>query len=205
MIEFLKNWVLNIVVLTMFIVLLEILIPSGKIKRFVNLVSGFILIIAIVNPLVGLFGKGLDLKELQISSSNFIDRKEIEAGSRMMNEQQIKQITEVYRKKIIKQLEENTKDVKGVADVKADVLIDQNYETPSFGEIKRVYLDLKLGDKEDGIKPVATVEEVGIGGGYTMSENGREVNEEIKHAIETKVTRALGVQSENIVISLQEG
>jgi stage III sporulation protein AF len=205
MIEFLKGWVLNIVILTMFIVLLEILIPSGKIKKFIDLVSGLILIIAVINPFVGLLGKDLDLKELQISSSNFIDRKEIEANSKVLNEQHIKQITEVYRKKIIKQLEDNTKEIKGVADAKADVLIDQNYESPSFGEIKRVYLDLKLGDKEKGVKPVLRVDKVELGTKGTISEDGGEINREIKQAIETKITRTLGIQNEDIIISLQDG
>jgi len=205
MIEFLKGWVLNIVILTMFIVLLEILIPSGKIKKFVDIVSGLIIIIAVISPFVGLLSKDLNLKELQIASSNFIDRKEIEANSKVLNEQHIKQITEVYRKKIVKQLEDNTKEIKGVADVKADVLIDQNYESPSFGEIKRVYLNLKLGGKEEGVKSVIRVDKVEIGRKSTIiSKDGGEIDEEIKQAIETKITRMLGVENEDIIISLQD-
>ena len=47
--EFLKSWVLNIVMLAIFIALLEIIVPSGKIKKFVNLISGFILILSLIH------------------------------------------------------------------------------------------------------------------------------------------------------------
>lgn len=205
MLDFLKGWVLNIVTLVMFIVLLEILIPSGKIKKFVNLISGFVLIIAIISPMLGLFNKGIDLKEFHMSSSNFIDRKEIEAKSRILKEQQMKQITEVYRKKLIRQLEETTKEIKGVADVQADVLIDEDYKSSSFGEIKRVYLNLKLGDKGTGIKPVARIEKVEIGNGGKADSGNKEIDVELKKTIENKINKSFGVQSENIVISLQKG
>jgi stage III sporulation protein AF len=52
---FLKEWILNIVTLSIFIILIEILIPSGKIKKVVNLVTGFILVIALINPILSLF------------------------------------------------------------------------------------------------------------------------------------------------------
>ena len=44
MIEFIKNWVVNTVTIVMLIILIEMLIPSGKMKKIVNLVTGFILV-----------------------------------------------------------------------------------------------------------------------------------------------------------------
>lgn len=205
MIEFLKGWVVNIVTLVMFIVLAEILVPSGKIKKFVDLVSGFILIIAIVNPVIGLLHRNVDLKEFQIADGNFIDKKEIEANSRFLKEQHMKQIAELYRQKLIRRLEESARDMEGIVDVKADVLIDEDYKSPNFGEIKRVYLNLRLGEKEGGIKAVARVEKVEIGSDKRDRKENREADDEIKELVEGRISKLFGIQRENVVISLQKG
>uniref|UniRef100_UPI002B8A507A stage III sporulation protein AF n=1 Tax=Acetivibrio sp. TaxID=1872092 RepID=UPI002B8A507A len=75
MIEFLRSWVLNIVTLVVFIMLIEMLIPSGKVRKIVNLVTGFILVIGLINPLLQLFGNGIDLTEFHMAGSNYIDKK----------------------------------------------------------------------------------------------------------------------------------
>ncbi|MFZ5985783.1 MAG: stage III sporulation protein AF [Bacillota bacterium] len=207
MIEFLKNWVLNIVTLTVFIMLIEILVPSGKMKRVVNLVTGLILVIALINPVLGLFSKGINLNEFQITDSNYIDKREIMINSEILKENQIKQITNVYRKKVINQLESITKEVKGVGDVNADVIINEDYTSENFGEVKKVYLTLDLYDGTKGIKPVLSVKKVQIGNSEAkddLEHSVKQLDKKIKNQLEDKIERLLNVQKENIVISLKE-
>jgi len=204
MIEFLKGWVLNIVGLAIFIVLLEILVPSGKTKKFINLVSGFVLIIAIITPFLNIARKGIDLKEFQIASSNFIDKREIENNSKILKEKQMRQITEVYRKKLIKQLEETTAEIEGVAGAKADVIINEDYNSDDFGEIKRVYLYLELSGDKQVIKPVSKIEKIEINGDDAVKSESKEVDSALKKKIESRINKILGVDEKNIVISLRE-
>jgi stage III sporulation protein AF len=206
-ISFLREWVLNIITLVIFIVLLEILIPSGKMKKYVNLVSGFILLIAIINPFVKLVRKDIDFKVFYIQNSNYMDRKDIEAKSKVLEEQQLKQITEVYRNKIIRQLEDNVKEIKGIKEVGADVLINEDYTSQSFGEIKRVYLYLKLLGTTDSIKPVTRVEKVVIGKNAKPpgKDDGKgSIDQNMRSEIEKNVNKILGVNKEDVVITLQE-
>lgn len=204
MIDFLKNWVFNIVTLVIIIVLVEILLPSGKVRKFVNLISGFILIIAIINPFLGLFKNGVDLKEFEIASSNFIDKNEIEKDSKILNESQIKQITEVYRGKLISQLESSTNGIDGITSVKADVIMNEDYTSDAFGEIKRVYLDLVLDTEKSDVKPVTKVEKVEIGKTEKKEKKTDRVDNEMKEALENRINKLLGVEKENIVISVQD-
>jgi len=208
MIEFLKDWCLNIAALVIFIVLLEMLLPSGKMKKMINLVSGLILVIALINPVLGLLQKGVDLEVYQMSNSNFIDKKEIMVNSQVLKEEQIRQITNLYRSKIINQVEELVKGIKGVSDVKADVIINDDYSDENFGEVKRVYLELKLGEADEkakGIKRIKTIDKVIVG-----REKNREIEEvedakidkELRKEIENKIENMLNIQKENIVISL---
>jgi len=202
MIDFLKNWVLNIVTLVILILLLEILIPSSKMKKFVNLFSGLILIIAIINPFLGLMKKGIDFKDLQIVNSDFLDKKEIEQDSNVLGEQQMKEISETYRKKIIGQLEESAKEVGGISGVKADVIINEDYSSSSFGELKRVYLTLQTKTQTSNINPVVKVEKVEIDNSTKEPTETKflEVDSKIKKQLEDKISSTFQINKENIII-----
>ncbi len=207
MIDLLKGWILNIVTISIFIVLIEILVPSGKMKKFVNLVSGFILIIAIIKPVTGaLHEKGYELLDFQVSGSNFIDKKEIEESSKVLKDSQMKQVAEVYRKKIIGYLEDNAMDIKGVSSAQADVIINEDYKSDTFGEIKRAYVSLVLTQKDGDVKPVSKVREVRLSEKPEKSTegSGEGKNSGIRKAVENKISSLLGVQKDKIVISIQE-
>lgn len=208
MMEFLKEWCLNIATFVIFIVLLEMLLPSGRMKKMINLVSGLVLVIALINPVLGLLQKGVDLKAYQMSNSNFIDKKEIMASSQVLKEEQIKQITNLYRNKIINQLEDLIKDIKGISDVKADVIINEDYSDEKFGEIKRVYLELKLGEgkeKSKTIEPVKSIDKIVIGKGKSLETkevSDKNIDSELKKQIVGMIENLLNIQKENIIISL---
>ncbi len=142
MIEFVKQWVINIVALVLFIVMFEMLLPNGKMKKYINLVTGTILIIAIISPLTGLLGKNTDITAIQVLNSNNLERLEVEKESKVLEEEQMKQIVDVYRDKIIEQLEQNAEEVKGVKQAYADVIFNEDYNSKNFGEIKRAYIEI---------------------------------------------------------------
>ncbi|MEG6611872.1 stage III sporulation protein AF [Pseudoclostridium thermosuccinogenes] len=223
MLAFLENWVFNIVILTILIILLEIILPSGKTRKFVKLISGFILIIALINPVLALFGKNFDFHGFEIAGSNYLDREEIVEKSRMLKESQMKEIAEVYRQKLIKQLEDRSEMLAGEGRVTADVIINEDYTSESFGEIKRIYLYIGEAAKKDRIEPVAKVEKIEISKGSTTDLDGAkndknavkdgsssgsgitgaEVDRELKKSLEEEISRVFHVDSENIVISAQ--
>ena len=203
-IDFIKAWVMNIVAIVIFMAIFEILAPSGKIKKFVSVASGFILLIVIINPLLHFKGDGLNPKEFQLADSHFMDRKEIEQKSKILRDNQVRQITEVYRKKIIERLEETAAETEGVAVARADVIINEDSGSSSFGEIKRVYLYLSLNSKDMGIKPVKEVERIEIKrSGSAKKDEEDNIHEGLKEMLKDKICRTLGVSEENIVISLE--
>lgn len=150
MIEFIKQWVINIVTLVLFIVMFEMLLPTGKMKKYVGLVTSTILVIVIISPLVGLLGRNFDFTALQTLNSNALDRLQVEKESKLLEEEQLKQIVEVYRQKIIEQMEQNAKEVAGVMQVKADIIFNEDYNSKTFGEIKRAYLEIATVEENTG-------------------------------------------------------
>jgi len=221
MIDFLKNWTLNIVTIALFIVFLEILLPSGKIKKYLNLVSGFILIIALINPFIVLLNGNLEIKDYQIRNSNFLDKREIEEKSKILEEQQIEQIIRVYRNKIIIQLEDSVKDIDGVHDATADIIINEDYNSDEFGQVKRVYLDIRTSTESSGITNVTRIEKIDVNGskmrqnqedgngdGEEEGEDGKSENNDVdpalKKRIEEKVKKIADIDEDNIVINIKK-
>ncbi|PYG86814.1 stage III sporulation protein AF [Ruminiclostridium sufflavum DSM 19573] len=171
MLEFMKSWIINIVTISIILILFEIIIPSGKIKKIINLISGFILLIVIINPFIALKNQDYDLSRIVVSDSLYIDKKEIEKGSRLLNETQMKQIASVYKNKLISEIKNKAAALEGIQVLKVDVEINEDNTGDSFGEIKSVYIELKKASEQDKekkaedsikISPVLSVRKVDI-------------------------------------------
>ena len=130
-----------------------------------------------------------------------MDRLEIEKDSKLLEEEQMKQIVEVYRKKIVRQLEDNARKTKGVSDAKGDVIINEDYTSESFGEIKRVFLEITSADQSDGIKPVVKVDQVRIGDESPLETGSSDLDPKLKKQLENSISTMFSLDSENIVIS----
>lgn len=201
MLGFLKDWILNITVLVLFIVVVEMLMPSGRMKKYCGLVTGVILIIAIINPFLKFFTGNMNLEDIQVTNSNYMDRLEIEKNSKLLKDEQMKQITEVYRKKIIRQLEDNAMKSKSVIEAKGDVIINEDYNSESFGEIKRAYLEITTAVDNTGIKPVARVEQVRIDKDDIHEKNSAHLDPGLKKQLEDRIGSMFNLDRENIIIS----
>ncbi len=198
MMDFLKSWVLNIVALGLLIVIFEIIVPSGKIKKFINLVAGFILIIAVINPFVTFFSKGFSFKDIQLTDSNVMDQKEMEQQSKNVDDKQKQQIVEVYRSKIKKRIEDTVREMDGVSDAKANIVINEDYESENFGGIISVSLEVVNAPSDKGIKPVNKVE---IGKDKEALESKKEVDKQLKSKIEDKICKLFDIEKNSIAIT----
>lgn len=204
MLEFLKSWVMTIISLVMFIVLLEIVLPSGKTKKMVNMVSGFILIITMANPVLGLFGKTIDFKDINFETGDFLDRQTIETNSKILSEKQNMQILEVYRQNIIGRLRELCEGERDIVFVKAEVQLTEDAASKSFGDIRMVYMDIAEGKtRESDITPVNPVEKVKIGESAEVVKKPV-VNNRLTGRMEDLVQNALGLSKDKVVINVVE-
>jgi stage III sporulation protein AF len=228
MLEFIKNWVINIVALVLFIVIIEMLLPNGKMKKYAGIVTGTILIIAIATPLIGLIGKKFDFTAAKTATSNVINRMQIERESKLLEEKQLEQIIQVYRSDLIEQLEDQAEEVEGVRKATADIIINEDLASEHFGEIKRIYLeitpegdndrgDVSLeGDNDKGdsspkaelsgrISKVETVNIEKIANKRTKIENCPLEDQELRKRLEERVGGVFGIEKNNIIITKVAG
>ncbi|MDF2988170.1 MAG: hypothetical protein K0R50_3680 [Eubacterium sp.] len=182
MLEFLRSWIINIVTISIILILFEIIVPSGKIKKIITLVSGFVLLIAVVNPFLALKNKGFELSETAMSDSFYIDKKEIENSSKLLEDTQMKQISSVYKRKLTARIEEETGKIEGVTGAKAMVEINEDFTSDRFGEITKVTVELKKGKDDKGtarIEPVISVKKIDITAPF-INKEGKSKNDNLK-------------------------
>lgn len=232
MLEFIKSWSVNIVVLVMFIVISEMLLPKGRMKKYANLVTGTILVIAVIEPVTGLFGKPFDFSHSQAAASGRIDKKEIEAASLLLEEEQIKQTIRLYRDRLIEQIEYQAQEVEGVKDVKADVIINEDFNSPSFGEIKRIYIEAEVSGEPEGrsgqddrggstatsggrsasggkpdtvsIPGIREVDRIKIGD-LSIMQAEQLIDKRVEERLSERITNVFGVSREHIIITQVAG
>jgi stage III sporulation protein AF len=202
MISFLKNWALSIVTLVLFLLMIEIMMPSGNTKKFVNLVAGFILLLAIIRPIAEVFISDFSISETFYADSNFLDRAEITGRSRILEEEQRTQVLKLYREKLINRIEQAVLEVGGIKKAKVDLIINEDYESGNFGEVKRVYVELTNGaneaDKNDkaGIK----IERITVGERRQTADD--DISPGVIDQIKKKVGRITNVDEDDVVITL---
>lgn len=207
--DFLRGWIINIVTISIILILFEILVPTGKTKKIISLVSGFVLLIAVINPFLTLKDKGFDLSEASLSDSFYIDRKEIEAGSKLLEETQMKQISEVYKKKLTGRIQEEANKIEGVSESWVQVEINEDSSSEKFGEINKITIEIKKGGKQAGstkIEPVASVKKVDIKSPLTRRDDGLKTeavdpeDKRLAEQIKKNLNKSLEIDQENIVV-----
>lgn len=200
MMSFLKNWALSIVTLVLFLLLVEIMMPSGSTKKFVNLVAGFILLLAIIRPVTEVFRKDIRISETFYIDSSFLDRSEISRRSDRLEDEQRQQVLNLYRERLLRRIEQAVMETGGIKEAKADVIINEDYESGKFGEVKRVYLELCPGSP--GQKDAIEVEKVEIGD--KKPSTGLDCSTEVIEEIRAKIGRITNVDEYDVVISIKE-
>jgi stage III sporulation protein AF len=214
MLESMRSWIINIVTISIILILFEIIIPSGKIKKIINLVSGFIIIIVVINPFLTLKNQGFDLSENALADSFYIDKKEVETSSKVLKATQMKQITTVYKKKLITKIQEETNNLEGVEASKVDVDINEDSTSDKFGEIKKVYVELKKGKKQNEsvkIEPVISVKKVDITAPTVKNKNIKslklmdEQSKRLTEIVKQNLNKTLEIQKDIIVVTVLEG
>ena len=106
-ISFLKDWAVNIVILFILISFLEIILPSGNMKRFLDMVIGILVIIAIMSPIIKLLNKNKDIdidKSLLTSSVETMNISYKENDDLLAAQKE--QVITAYKNKLKREIEE---------------------------------------------------------------------------------------------------
>ena len=159
MMEMLKDWVRDLVIIVIFANLVEMLLPDSQLRKYLKVVIGFFIFLTILNPVLTLVDSDMDVFypfdryriKSEVQSRSIQDQGE---NIKKRNQQLAvaafeRQLREQIRALILTQSE--------VEDTNLDLSVDNN------GQIKALNIDLifikdKVNEENVKIKPIDEVE-----------------------------------------------
>ncbi|MCB5558466.1 stage III sporulation protein AF [Anaerosalibacter bizertensis] len=204
--SFLKSWVIDIVTMVIFISFLEIVLPNSNMKRFIDMIVGFLIIVVIITPFIKIISKDIDIEKNFLLNSNKLNT-EIKNNYSEEKEEvlalQEKQIIESYKKGIERKIGNLIKEKTNYEVKNIDMEINKDLEDKNYGEIKELNIVLrekidKNSENEKSIK-IENIEEVWI---KKNKENKSNEKFEESDKIKKIISKEYGLSEEKISASL---
>lgn len=142
--EAIKGWVVNIAAVAVLMIILDLLMPEGKIRKFTQLVAGFILMFVMINPVLDLFGKGISASFAGWADETFLWSSQVKNMAGGLQDERNEQTLELYRSMLLSDIQSRLESHEQIQKAGVDVVINENDESKDYGQIRKLYINLKF-------------------------------------------------------------
>lgn len=133
--EFIYDWLKDIVVFFIIITLIELIMPKGKLKRYMNFIIGLILIFMVISPFLKLFSIDFKLEDSRIDQYQKQEIYDID-----FTKEQTERIEDLYIEKIDSEINKLIEKQSEYKVKNSNINIDKNKE--NFGEVNSINIEL---------------------------------------------------------------
>lgn len=106
----LKQWVVTICSIVIFITAVEIVLPKNNMKKYVNFVFGLILIAAILNPIIRIFNSKFDVGAYSEKISNYLDNQNTQNDLKKYENKEQQSTLDVFKSNLEEVCKQKLKD-----------------------------------------------------------------------------------------------
>jgi len=171
-VDALNAWVKQIILIVLFAAFLELLIPGNNYKKFVRVIMGLLILLAVIRPLLHfLEPQGDDMTVQEVAVLNIDNKAELltqQAATIQSERERI--VFEQYRRELIKQIKVLVGTVDGVSAVTAEIVLHEGKGEKSGGMLKTVIIYVKQeqsNQQEALVEPVKRVDVLGAANGQS--------------------------------------
>lgn len=100
LVEILKPWIMNIVVVVFFLLMTDILLPEGNIKQYVKVILGLFIILVIIKPLIDMKNINSSFENIYIETATFLETDTINTEVETLHEYHREKAFALYKKNI---------------------------------------------------------------------------------------------------------
>jgi stage III sporulation protein AF len=161
MINSIRQFVENIIVIMILAAFLQMILPEGGMRRYVQLALGLIMVLTLLTPLVSLAQNPFSVTELLGQATLQTNWEELRVKGKMFQEKNDQVLLENYRQVLssqVKQLLEQQAEVQVTA-CQFDLVEDRDAE--DFGRIRS--LQVEVAYRKGAAQPVSSVQPVSVG------------------------------------------
>lgn len=203
--EVLKDLVRNILTYYIILSVLMAMIGKSSYKKYIEMFSGLVMIIIILNPLIKLFG-AQDTLDMNLQKNQLYEVTQAESDDIMVAElKQRDAVLKQYKDTIAKQIDTVMKNYDYSA-TNVEVTIDDDVDSETFGQVKNISVCCQKGTEEESEEASVTQEiaipEIKIG-------TKKEIEKEVTDTLETKdamleIANMYGIEASQIKIQVEE-
>lgn len=198
----LSAWIKQIILLVLFATFLELLIPSNNYKKFIKVIMGLLILVAILQPVLNLMQNQWDeTSSAEVTARNIADNKEdmLHQSTEIQSERD-RIALEQYRKELIKQIRVLAGAVDGVSDIKAEVSLNEGKGEKNFGMIKRITVYAKAGSAAKDETMVKSVKPVEVAPSIPSSQEYKPLDEQRQAQVKRVVAEFYHLKTEQVIV-----
>lgn len=205
MVSIFSAYIKNISMCIIFSAFVEMMLPNNNFKKYINLVLGFITIIAILNPLKNFLFKTETVDFKVFSMSSQIENNSLLSQKDIYENNQKNLIISTYKQQLKEQITKlvSEKENLNIEDIYIEV--NEDFESDKFSQIKQIKLyaqnEVTNTDYTDKQINIAPVEKVTIGQksiDVYFEESDRDT--ELEKNLETLISDFYKLNKDNIYI-----
>ncbi|MDU4960417.1 MAG: stage III sporulation protein AF [Sporomusaceae bacterium] len=151
MIEAIVSWVMGIIFTALFASFSELLLPSSNMQKFVRVIMGLFIMLAILNPVMAFFERAPDQHDIAAMAPRLPDAAAVEQAAQAAGRRE-KLINTVYRQDLAKQMQALVIGIDGVA--AANVTVELVDDQAGLPQIKAVAVSIRYGTESKTVQPV---------------------------------------------------
>jgi stage III sporulation protein AF len=152
----LTDWIKNIIFVVLFASFLELLLPSSSMQRFVRVIMGLFIMLAILNPIIGVVQHHLtSINQIPALSTNSEISNVITNEVNHVTNERDKLSLELYKKELSQQIRILIIAMDGVAD--ANVAVEINSNTTNGVKSIVVYIKPGISTKNEKVASIKKI------------------------------------------------
>jgi len=183
MIEFLRNWSQQLIIVLMILIIIEMIIPSNSsYRKYIKVIFGIFLLYTMIFPILNVKAEDIDIEKYLKNEYKVENEKNV-----VNTINYDKQIEQTYKVKLKDSIEEFINE-KGYEQIKFDV--DLQYSQENI-EINKIILKIKKQDTQEGV------------GKIKIQSNEKVSQEEIEKLTE-EISNNYNIEKSKILISESE-
>lgn len=149
--EFLKNWIRELVALVLFAAFFEMLLPNHSMHKFIRVIVGLMILLTVLKPIEICLDKGID--ESSVPVIYLQKQKEINQKVRSKNISY-----DIYKKELSRRIEATVHEIKGVREAKVKINL-QEEKNKNLYESNIASVELAVKIEHTSVHETETVKE----------------------------------------------
>lgn len=153
-VSFISSWLKDIVVLFILISIVELVMPKGNMKRYIDLIIGLLIIFTIITPFAKLRNKEFNLDDAVFKFANSGDLLDIKEED--FHLEQEKQVERLYKEKLKNEIVELIQE-ESIYTI-GEIFLEISHGEENYGEIEYLEIIIKEDNEEMGKRKKDKVE-----------------------------------------------